>query len=105
MAFSLQHRCDLRNSLAQVGTDHLASTMAKGTDGMLDTELLQVWFGQSGTMFRGSLSVFKILALIDAMFKVESSTATMATRLDLASFFPHQLGCAQGMEINFCILS
>lgn len=83
----------------------MASTMAKGADGMLDAELLQVWFRQSGTMFRGNLSIFKTLPLVDAMSKVESSTATMATRLDLASFFHHQLECTQGMEINFCILS
>lgn len=57
---------------------------------MLDAELAQVCFGWSGAMFRVSLSVFKILALIDAMFKMDSYTAPMATRLDLASFFPHQ---------------
>lgn len=78
--------------------------MAKGADGTLDAELLQVWFGQSSTVFRVNLSIFKILALLDAMFKMDSYTATMATRLDLAPFFPHHLRCAQGMEINLYIL-
>lgn len=92
MAFSLQHRCDL-NSLTQGETDPLDINYGQGADSMLDAELLQVWFGQSGTMFRVSLSAFKILALIDGIFKMDGYTATMATRLDLASFFFYQLGC------------
>lgn len=88
MASSLQHKCDLRNGVAQWRRIHTASATASGADGMLDTELLQVWLGQSGTMFRVNLSIFKILALIDAMFYMNNYTATMATRVDLASFFP-----------------
>lgn len=100
MAFSPQRRRDLRNSLAQVETDAVGISYGQGEDGMLDAELLHVWFGQSGTVFKVNLSVLKILALIGAMFRMDSYTATMATRLDLASFFPHYLGCTQGMEIN-----
>lgn len=107
-AFSLQRRCEKRATGETVWPQwrqiHLASTVAKGADGTLDAERLQAWLGPSGTMFRVKLSIFEVLALIDAMFKVDRYPATMATRLDPASFFPCELGCAQGMEINFCIL-
>lgn len=66
-----------------------ASAMANRADGVLDSELLRVWLGWSGTMFRVNLSVFKVLlALIDAMFKMGNYAASMATTADLASFFP-----------------
>lgn len=57
---------------------------------MLDVEPRQAWLGQSGAVLGVNFSIFKILlALIDAMFQTGNYTATMATRLDLASFFPH----------------
>lgn len=41
---------------------------------------------------------------MDAMFKMDNYTATMATRVDLVSFFPQELGRAPQMEIIIFIL-
>lgn len=103
-AFSVLHRCGLRNSLAQVETDPLGVNCGHRGRWHARQWVTAGLAGQSGTMFRVNLSAFRILAPIEAMFKTDGYTATMATGVDLASFFPHQLGCAQGVEINFCIL-
>lgn len=53
-----------------------ASAAASRADGVLDSELRQVWLRRSGTMFGVNLSVFKILlALIDAVFKMGNYAA------------------------------
>lgn len=88
----------MRNSPAQVGKVCVAPPLAQA-GGLLVAEL-QVWLGQSGTVFGVNFSMFKILALMDAMLKTGNHTAIMAARLDLAPFFLHYLGCSK-IEITF----